>query len=518
LEEWSPEQIDRRGLGGSETAAVKLAEELVNRGLRVMVYGPSEGIWGGVFYRHYSKYNPQNPVFLTISWRNPALFDLPIQSQLKYLWMHDLSSGDALTPARAAKMDGIMALTEFHKAHLLATYPFLKRNVSPAPKVGKSLGRRDVAKVLVNRRSTETKALGDGVGGESARVKLSGTSDLGLSNTPNLASDLIGSDSSLIESVEPIEVFDATASNDLKEATNIATPVDGDLHLGLSSTGFHAGVVDIAQNALDAQLGQVGSDAANDLVVSSSDGNGHVDSGLGVGGSAAVDATLAVEVAPDVINGVVHQTMVPQMPEIFIVGNGLDPSRFEQAVDRNVHRFVYTSSPDRGLEQALNYWPKIKEALPDAELHIYYGFESYRRMRGVDGYEGHIMRLAQQPGVVWRGRVGQKALAKELMQASVLFYPGPHTFNETYCIAALEAQAAGCVPVTRDNGALPETNSRGVLVPNDASPEEWVDAAVKATGTHDRRRTFISEWARTQTWGLVADRLLAKVRAMAKAA
>jgi glycosyltransferase involved in cell wall biosynthesis len=202
----------------------------------------------------------------------------------------------------------------------------------------------------------------------------------------------------------------------------------------------------------------------------------------------------------------------------FVVGNGLDASRFDGAEVRGEHRFVYASSPDRGLEQALNYWPKIKEALPDAEFHIYYGWQNYERMNAPREYQRHIMELAQQPGVVWRGRVGQQQLAKELMQSSVLFYPGPHTFNETFCIAALEAQAAGCVPVTRDNGALPETNSRGVLVPNDASPEEWVDAAVKATGTHDRRRTFLHEWAITQSWALVADRLLAKVRAMAKAA
>jgi len=331
LEEWTPEQIDRQGLGGSETAAVKLAEELVSRGLRVMVYGPSEGIWGGVFYRHYSKYNPTSPVFLTISWRNPALFDLPINSHLKYLWMHDTDAGPNLTEERAAKVDAVMALSDWHISHLVEMYPFL----------------------------------------------------------------------------------------------------DG---------------------------------------------------------------------------------------KCFIVGNGIDADRFTETVDRNVHKFVYTSSPDRGLEQALNYWPKIREQLPDAEFHVMYGWENFDKMGGPRDYQRHIMGLASQPGVVWRGRMGQKELARELMQASVMFYPGPHTFDETFCIAALEAQAAGCVPVTRDNGALPETNSRGVLVPNDAQESEWVDAAVKATGTHDKRRAFLADWAKTQSWAAACDRLLLKVREMSKAA
>lgn len=324
LESWNPDQIDRAGLGGSETAVVKLAEQLVAKGLRVMVYGPTEGAWNGVFYRHYRKWSPANPVMAFISWRNPTVFDLPIHAQVKYLWAHDTDFGSALTEERAAKVDGVMALSRWHVAHLEATYPFL---------AGKC----------------------------------------------------------------------------------------------------------------------------------------------------------------------------------FVVGNGIDPERFKGEAERDPHRFVYLSSPDRGLEKALALWPQIREKLPDATLSIFYGWENFDRMRGPQDWKLQVMAAARQLGVTWHGRIGQKALAQELMKSSVMLYPS-HPFEETFCIAALEAQAAGCVPVTRDNGALRETNSRGVLVSNDAPDEQWIKAAVLGTKINARRRRFLHEWAVTQSWTVVAERLLAHIR------
>ena len=328
LEKWNPDQIDRVGLGGSETAVVRLAEQMVAKGLRVMVYGPSEGAWNGVYYRHYSKWRPQNPVFALISWRNPALFDFPINAKLKYLWMHDTDSGDALTKERMSKVDGVMALSQWHVNHLEKMYPFLT-------------------------------------------------------------------------------------------------------------------------------------------------------------------------------------------DQCFVMGNGLSPERFAVTEERNPNRFVYLSSPDRGLEHALVLWPKILECIPDATLDIYYGWENYDKMRGNPEWKLQVMAAARQPGVTWRGRIGQQELAKVLSRSGVMLYPSHH-FNETFCIAALEAQAAGCVPVTRDNGALRETNSRGILVPSAAPDEQWVKAAVLGTKINAKRRKFLSDWALTQTWEAVTLRLLARMRSDAK--
>lgn len=322
-ERWSPEQIDGQGLGGSETAVVRLAEQFVKRGMRVMVYAEAEGTWNGVNYRRYDKWNPRVPVAVFIAWRQPAVFDQPINAQQTYLWMHDVDAGPGLTEERAKKIDTILVLSRWHRSHILQTYPFL-----------------------------------------------------------------------------------------------------------------------------------------------------HED-------------------------------------DLAIIGNGIDPDRFAGSEERD-NAVIYSSSPDRGLEQVLTYWPKIREKT-GAELRIFYGWDTWDKMRGDSrqpGYKQKIMDLAKQDGIVWRGRVGQRDLAREMMGAKVLFYPGPHEFRETFCITALEAQAAGCVPVTRDNGALHEVNKHGITLPNNAEAKRWVAAVQEALTVTEQDRSKMRDWALGRTWGDVADRVI----------
>lgn len=323
-EAWTPDQIDGTGLGGSETAVVRLAEQFVQRGMRVMVYGPQDGVWNGVIYRNYRKFDPRVNVWMFVSWRNPAMFDNDIKAEHKVLWVHDTDYGDILTPERAEKIDSIWCMSEWHRQHLIGKYA-------------------------------------------------------------------------------PYHLED----------------------------------------------------------------------------------------------------------RLLVVGNGIEASRFVGREERDPHRIVYSSSPDRGLEQVLGYWPEIRKADPEATLHIYYDFTNFDLMRGDPAYKAKIIDLAKQDGVTWRGRIGQKELAREFMRASVLFYPGPHDFCETFCITALEAQAAGCVPVTRDNGALPETNARGIVLPNDSDAAAWVTAVQEAQSRTEDERTEMRLWATTKTWSEVANRVVA---------
>lgn len=329
LEQWNPDQIDRDGLGGSETAVVYLARELVQRGFRVMIYAEAEGVWDGVFYRHHSKFVPENPVGIFIAWRNPTLVDLPIAAEKKFLWVHDIDCGDNLTEERASKFDGVLAVSQFHADHLKAKYPFIADKLT-------------------------------------------------------------------------------------------------------------------------------------------------------------------------------------------FIGNGIDPERFVGTEERDPNRFLYVSSPDRGLERALVMWPIIRTSFPDATLSVYYGWENYDRLGRDPGFKRWVQEKADQPGVTWHGRIGQKQLAREMMKSGGLFYPGPHGFEETFCISALEAQAAGCIPVTRDNGALAEVNKYGILLPTAEATVTDYTKALLSTVLMDRDEMAV--WALDQTWGAVCERFLDFARLMWKEA
>lgn len=123
-------------------------------------------------------------------------------------------------------------------------------------------------------------------------------------------------------------------------------------------------------------------------------------------------------------------------------------------------RLMYASTPFRGLEHLVRLFPQIRAEVPEAELHVFSGFDVYKGKTEYSPdvqarYQGVFDALQKMEGVVLRGNVKQAELAAEFGIAKVLAYP--NTFKETSCIVVMEAQASGCVPVTSALGALPET-------------------------------------------------------------
>jgi len=146
------------------------------------------------------------------------------------------------------------------------------------------------------------------------------------------------------------------------------------------------------------------------------------------------------------------------------------------------HKLFYGSSYDRGLEHLLPMWPKIREQYPDAELHIFYGWDFYDA-----AYQNNPERLAwkhrmnddmNQPGIVHHGRVSKEELKKWQQICGIWAYP-TH-FGETCCITGLDCQYHGCVPCVVNYAALKETVQAGVKVEGDIYDQETKDAYLEA--------------------------------------
>ena len=143
-----------------------------------------------------------------------------------------------------------------------------------------------------------------------------------------------------------------------------------------------------------------------------------------------------------------------------IIGNGVDMSLFlGPEIERDSNKLIWTSNPDRGLPIAAKIFQKIRNSWPDLELHVYgraavYGWEPE--------YEApYLPRPKHMENVFIHEPLNKAALAVALRESWAWFYP---TFwPETYCIAALEAQAAGTPCVTVPYGGLNETVRGGVL-------------------------------------------------------
>lgn len=175
---------------------------------------------------------------------------------------------------------------------------------------------------------------------------------------------------------------------------------------------------------------------------------------------------------------------------------------------RKPDHFIYCSSPDRGLIPLLELWDEIRGRLPTATLDIFYGFRGCEKLGG--GTDAHwtkryescrraFEKLRHQPGIRVRNMVSPAELAQEFLRAGVWAYP-VIDFHETCCTAALEARAAGCVPVAPPLAALAETALcyQGFMTPLATDPfwkDEFVKAVVKATLVSVQDREAMAEEA-----------------------
>jgi len=188
-------------------------------------------------------------------------------------------------------------------------------------------------------------------------------------------------------------------------------------------------------------------------------------------------------------------------PSVHVIGDGADLTLFSGREKRRDNRLLWISNPDRGLyiackifrEQLLPRWP-------DLEFHVYGRYSVY-------GWPEESERW-HLPPPSWLGDniflhepLPSLGLARELMRAWALFYP---TFwPEVFCMAALEAQAAGTPVVTSPVAALPETIVGGILTedfPNAISQlrnkNRWQKLSVAG-----QEHAALYDWARlAQRW------------------
>lgn len=159
--------------------------------------------------------------------------------------------------------------------------------------------------------------------------------------------------------------------------------------------------------------------------------------------------------------------------KLAVIPNGINMDRF--IVDRsndtsNDPKFIWLSSPDRGLEILLALWPLLKKRYPAATLEIFYGWQMIDKIIENHKLAGHTNIWLSQlrykieaqldwlgresAGLFWRGRVPPDELAEALYRSN--FWAYPTNFMETYCISAVQSQAAGVIPIASKLAALTE--------------------------------------------------------------
>lgn len=173
--------------------------------------------------------------------------------------------------------------------------------------------------------------------------------------------------------------------------------------------------------------------------------------------------------------------------KIHVTRNGLRPERFKDGPwEKDPWKFVFGSSPDRGLDRAMLVLDKVREKYPQIKLHIHYGW-SHLDKYGLGDLRVKLEAMAEErkDWVIYHGATQQDELMKSYKSAAYVVQPSD--WIETSCLTAMEFVSCGVYPIFRAVGGVVDTlsvaaaNGMATLVDADCITPEDFDVYVKAT-------------------------------------
>lgn len=185
--------------------------------------------------------------------------------------------------------------------------------------------------------------------------------------------------------------------------------------------------------------------------------------------------------------------------------NAMYPERFEpekkteEIIENKIpYRFIYLSDAVRGLNHLIDMIEKVKEKYPQTTLSIFTKLEQIEN--------DLLNKIKNLDYISLNPRTSQENIAKELLLSDIWLYPT--TFEETYCMSALEAMAAGCLVASVKLAGITDTvSNRGVLCDVPITEKENQDHLLeKLFYVMDRpsvKRHYVEkarEWALQQTY------------------
>ena len=118
---------------------------------------------------------------------------------------------------------------------------------------------------------------------------------------------------------------------------------------------------------------------------------------------------------------------------------------------------IYTSTPFRGLNILLGSFALVLQRRPELRNVTFLDIFSSMKLYGYpdEKYTAMYEFANNHPNINYHGVVRQEDLRPYLQKSHIFAYPC--IWEETSCCAAIEAMAAGAIPVVSNIGALPET-------------------------------------------------------------
>ena len=148
----------------------------------------------------------------------------------------------------------------------------------------------------------------------------------------------------------------------------------------------------------------------------------------------------------------------------FVSSNAFDEKIYNQILQNAKKidsQMIYCSAPDRGLKYLLEYWEEIKSHIENATLII---SGSYALWGNADEendlfFNDIYNKALTLDGVILKKRLSKFDLANFQATSKLMIYPT--TFNEMFCISALECLSVGTPVISTAMAAMNERVENG---------------------------------------------------------
>lgn len=151
----------------------------------------------------------------------------------------------------------------------------------------------------------------------------------------------------------------------------------------------------------------------------------------------------------------------PLLPrnKVFVIENAIEPiteiERQPILKDRQEIKLIYTSTPHRGLNILLNVFNVLSKT-ENISLDVFSSFNIYGWPERDKPYEELFEFCRQHPKINYHGTQPNQVVRKALGRSHIFCLPS--TWEETSCLALIEAMSSGNLCVHSSLGALPETS------------------------------------------------------------
>ena len=142
----------------------------------------------------------------------------------------------------------------------------------------------------------------------------------------------------------------------------------------------------------------------------------------------------------------------------FVIKNATHAFDIVEKQKDNKIKLLYTSTPWRGLAVLIKSIEILNKTREDFEVDIYSSTKIYGSKfdeNEKDKFEVLFDKCKNTPNVNYLGYADNDSVRAAVQRAHIYAYPS--IFEETSCLAVIEAMSAGCHVVTTNYGALPET-------------------------------------------------------------